>query len=119
MARVLSLYRPLSLHRPLCVWGLEVRRMSLEQRARKVFAAAVEGVQPDVAVRRSLQRSGDCLLVDGCSFTLRHNLHLVGFGKAVLGMASEAERILGDHIVRGVISVPAGIQEALRSHGKG
>ncbi|XP_048874404.1 glycerate kinase [Brienomyrus brachyistius] len=119
MARVLSLYGSLSLHRPLCVWGLAVRRMSLEQRARKVFAAAVEGVQPDVVVRRSLQRTGDCLLVDGRSFTLGHNLHLVGFGKAVLGMASEAERILGDHIVRGVISVPVGIQEALRNHGKG
>lgn len=93
-------------------------RMSLDSQAREVFAAAVEGVQPDIVVRRSMERNGDSILVDGHSFALRNNLHLVGFGKAVLGMAAEAERIVGDHLVKGVISVPHGIQETLRKHGK-
>lgn len=94
-------------------------KMSLDSCARGVFAAAVKGVQPDVVVRQSVERQGDCLLVNGRSFTLKNNLHLVGFGKAVLGMAAEAERIIGDHLVQGVISVPNGIQETLRHHGKG
>ena len=93
-------------------------RMSLEARAREVFATAVEAVQPDVVVRRSMERKDDSLLIDGRSFVLRNNLHMVGFGKAVLGMAAEAERIVGDHLVNGVISVPHGIQETLRCHGK-
>lgn len=92
--------------------------MSLDMRAREVFAAAIGGVQPDSVVRRSLECKRDSLLINGRSFTLRNNLHLVGFGKAVLGMAAEAERIVGDHLVKGVISVPNGIQEALRQHGK-
>ncbi|KPP78042.1 glycerate kinase-like [Scleropages formosus] len=119
MARVLSLCRSLPLCRPLVVRGMARRMMSLEERARAVFAAAVEGVQPDAVVRKRLQRSGDQLLVDGHCFPLQHNLHLVGFGKAVLGMAAEAERIVGDHLVQGVVSVPYGIQETLQKHGKG
>ncbi|XP_035237842.1 glycerate kinase isoform X2 [Anguilla anguilla] len=93
--------------------------MSLDERVRDVFAAAVGAVQPDSVVRRSLERRGDRLHVAGHSFDLRHNLHLVGFGKAVLGMAAETERIVGDHLVKGVVSVPHGIQEILRHHGKG
>ncbi|TSM36144.1 Glycerate kinase [Bagarius yarrelli] len=89
---------------------------SLEDQARAIFAAAVTGVQPDSVVRRALQRRGDELLVAEHSFKLHHNLHLVGFGKAVLGMAAEAERIVGDHLVQGIISVPHGIQETLQHH---
>ncbi|KTF91008.1 hypothetical protein cypCar_00028204 [Cyprinus carpio] len=86
---------------------------SLDTRARAVFSAAVEGVQPDIVVRRSLERHGDKLLVGGQSFTLTNNLYLVGFGKAVLGMAAEAERIVGDHLIKGVVSVPHGGGSAL------
>jgi len=95
-----------------------LRRMSLEARAREVFAMAVEAVQPDAVVRRSVERRDDSLLIDGHAFALRNNLHIVGFGKAVLGMAAETERIAGDHLVKGVISVPHGIQETLRCQGK-
>ncbi|KAM9859802.1 glycerate kinase isoform 2-T6 [Aulostomus maculatus] len=92
--------------------------MSLDSRARDVFAAAVEAVQPDIVVRRSIEHKEDSMIINGHKFPLKQNLHLVGFGKAVLGMAAEAERIIGDHLVRGVISVPHGIQQTLRQHGK-
>uniref|UniRef100_A0A8C8C241 MOFRL-associated domain-containing protein n=1 Tax=Oncorhynchus tshawytscha TaxID=74940 RepID=A0A8C8C241_ONCTS len=68
-----------------------------DMRAREVFAT---GVQPDIVVWRGLERTGDTFLVNGHSFTLRNNLHLVGFGKNVLGIAAEAESIVGDHLVR-------------------
>lgn len=37
---------------------------------------------------------------------------MVGFGKAVLGMATAVERLLGDHITAGLVSVPVGILKA-------
>lgn len=39
------------------------------------------------------------------------NVKVVGFGKAVLGMATAVERLLGDHITAGLVSVPEGILE--------
>lgn len=96
-----------------------VRSMStLGERARAVFAAAVEAVQPDSIVSRALQRRGNELLIAERKFSLSNNVHLVGFGKAVLGMAAEAERIVGDHLVQGLVSVPHGIQETLQQHEK-
>ncbi|XP_026777621.2 glycerate kinase [Pangasianodon hypophthalmus] len=114
MAQVLTLCRSVLHWNPLWVRSM----CSLEEQGRAIFAAAVEGVQPDSVVRRALQRRGDELVVAGHSFKLHHNLHLVGFGKAVLGMAAEAERIVGDHLVQGIVSVPHGIQETLQRHRK-
>ncbi|XP_059415344.1 glycerate kinase-like [Carassius carassius] len=121
MAQIIALSRLLHLKHPLRVKlaSLCFRSMSsLDTRARAVFSAAVEGVQPDIVVHRSLERHGDKLLVGGQSFTLTNNLYLVGFGKAVLGMAAEVERIVGDHLIKGVVSVPHGIQKTLHIHGK-
>lgn len=118
MARVLSLFRGPSF---LALTGRRkptLCKMSMDSRARGVFAAAVEAVQPDAVVRQSIERKEDSVTINGHKFKLKHNLHLVGFGKAVLGMAAEAERILGDHLVKGVISVPHGIQQTLQQHGK-
>ncbi|XP_028304005.1 glycerate kinase [Gouania willdenowi] len=118
MARVLSLFR---LQPFLALVGrrkVGLCKMSMDSRARQVFASALEAVQPDTVVHRSIERHKDDVLIDGHKYTLKHNLHLVGFGKAVLGMAAEVERIMGDHLVRGVISVPRGIQETLQQHGK-
>ena len=118
MARVLSLFRGPSF---LALTGRRkpaLCKMSMDSRARGVFAAAVEAVQPDAVVRQSIERKEDSVTINGHKFTLKHNLHLVGFGKAVLGMAAEAERILGDHLVKGIISVPHGIQQTLQQHGK-
>lgn len=117
MAPILALSR--SLHLRVGLASLYSRSMSsLDTRARAVFSAAVEGVQPDIVVRRGLERHGDKLLVGGQTFTLTNNVYVVGFGKAVLGMAAEAERILGDHLIKGVVSVPHGIQNTLCNHGK-
>lgn len=118
MARVLSLFRPQPIPAFMGRWKPAFCKMSMDSRAREVFAAAVETVQPDTVVRQSVERQEDSVIIDGHRFVLKHNLHVVGFGKAVLGMAAEVERILGDHLVRGVISVPQGIQQTLQQHGK-
>lgn len=39
------------------------------------------------------------------------NVKVVAFGKAVLGMVSAVESILGEHVIEGVASVPVGAVE--------
>lgn len=41
-------------------------------------------------------------------------MKVVAFGKAVLGMVAAVERILGNHITEGVVSVPIGAVKAAR-----
>lgn len=109
--------------RPL-LWGAPVARlasgMALAEHARQLFESAVGAVQPGPMLQKalSLDPDGRKLKVRDRSFQLRQNLYLVGFGKAVLGMAAAAEELLGQHLVQGVISVPKGIRAAMERAGK-
>ncbi|XP_075570364.1 glycerate kinase isoform X2 [Pelecanus crispus] len=94
--------------------------MSLREHALSLFRSAVGTVQPALMLKRAMKLQGDeCpqLLVKGRAFPVKRHLYLVGFGKAVLGMAAAAEEILGDHLIRGIITVPLGIQESLQRAG--
>ncbi|NXI38770.1 GLCTK kinase, partial [Galbula dea] len=94
--------------------------MSLREHALYLFRSAVGTVRPAPMLKRAVKLQGDgCpqLLVKGQAFPLKRDLYLVGFGKAVLGMAAAAEEILGDHLIRGIINVPLGIQESLQRAG--
>ncbi|NWZ79489.1 GLCTK kinase, partial [Poecile atricapillus] len=94
--------------------------MSLREHALSLFRGAVGTVRPAPMLKRALKLQGDgCpqLLVKGQAFPVKRNLYLVGFGKAVLGMAAAAEEILGEHLTRGIINVPLGIQESLQRAG--
>lgn len=94
--------------------------MSLREHALSLFYGAVGTVRPAPMLKRALklQKNG-CprLLVKDQAFPVKRDLYLVGFGKAVLGMAAAAEEILGDHLTRGIINVPLGIQESLQRAG--
>ncbi|XP_060095953.1 glycerate kinase [Heteronotia binoei] len=94
--------------------------MALKEHGLHLFRSAVGTVLPGPMLKKVLVLETGRrprLVVHGRSFELRKNLYLVGFGKAVLGMAAVAESILGDHLVRGIISVPQGIQATLRLKG--
>ncbi|NWW57234.1 GLCTK kinase, partial [Ifrita kowaldi] len=94
--------------------------MSLREHALSLFRGAVGTVCPAPMLKRALKLQGDgCLqlLVKGQAFPVKRDLYLVGFGKAVLGMATAAEEILGDHLTRGIVNVPLGIQESLQRAG--
>ena len=58
------------------------------------------------------------MTVEGRTYTLKNNVYVVGFGKAVSGMARTLEDHIGQHIVRGIISIPHGSQELFHAHGK-
>ncbi|EHB01786.1 Glycerate kinase [Heterocephalus glaber] len=108
----------------LLFWGPPVARlvsgMALSEQARQLFESAVGAVQPGPMLQRalSLDPDGRQLKVRDRSFQLQQNLYLVGFGKAVLGMAAAVEELLGQHLVQGVISVPKGIRAAMEHAGK-
>ncbi|XP_008052031.1 glycerate kinase isoform X3 [Carlito syrichta] len=109
--------------RPLLWGGLAARMasgMALAEQARQLFESAVGAVLPGPMLHRalSLDPGGTQLNVRDRSFQLRQNLYIVGFGKAVLGMAAAAEDLLGHHLVQGVISVPKGIRAAMEHAGK-
>ncbi|XP_066284880.1 glycerate kinase-like [Branchiostoma lanceolatum] len=84
-----------------------------------IFNAAVDSVLPRQMVHNTLKLSGNVLDVEDRSYMLNHNVHVVGFGKAVGGMIRAVEEEVGDHIVGGVASVPLGTQESLRTKGRG
>ncbi|XP_039198524.1 glycerate kinase isoform X1 [Crotalus tigris] len=95
-------------------------KMTLKDHGLHFFRSAVGAVLPGPILKRSLVlEPGGCprLLLQGRPFELKTNLYLVGFGKAVLGMAAVAEDILGGYLTQGIISIPQGIQETLRHAG--
>ncbi|XP_053145719.1 glycerate kinase isoform X2 [Hemicordylus capensis] len=94
--------------------------MALREHGLHLFWSAVGTVQPGPMLKRALVlERGRCpqLVLSGQPFELRKNLYLVGFGKAVLPMAAVTEDILGDYLVKGIISVPRGIQATLQHKG--
>ncbi|XP_036990622.2 glycerate kinase [Artibeus jamaicensis] len=106
------------------LWGRPGARlasgMALAEHAQKLFESTIAAVLPGPMMRRalSLDPGSGQLKIRDRSFQLRQNLYLVGFGKAVLGMAAAAEELLGKHLVQGVISVPKGIRAAMEYTGK-
>ena len=58
------------------------------------------------------------LTVEKKEYQLNRNVFVVGFGKAVLGMARVVEDILGDHIRKGILSIPVGAKDDYLRRGK-
>lgn len=120
MGRILRL---LTTPRLLCRYYRTVGKMAtLQDDAHTIFRSAVSAVLPPRMLQRVLavkEGAGSATLeCGGREFRLDGNLYLVGSGKAVLGMAAAAERIVGRYLVRGVISIPLGMEESLRRAGK-
>ncbi|OCT85697.1 glycerate kinase [Xenopus laevis] len=98
------------------------KMMSLQTDAKQIFWRAVSAVLPPSMLGRNLavkDNGGSSVLQCGDKeFPLHKNLYLVGFGKAVLGMAAAVERIVGNHLLHGIISIPKGMEETLKQAGK-
>ena len=68
-------------------------------------------MSPQKLVSDALTVSNNKLVVRERTYDLHKNVHVVAFGKAVLGMVRGVEEVLGSHIVEGVASVPYGVQD--------
>ncbi|XP_060691364.1 glycerate kinase [Hemiscyllium ocellatum] len=109
-------WKPKKLHlHSACVIN---KKMSLRQHGLQIFQAAINAVLPQNMIKNNISIEGDRLMIQNQCFPVHKNVYLVGFGKAVLGMAAAMEEILGDHLLQGVISVPLGIQKILSETGK-
>lgn len=82
----------------------------LQEDAFKIFRAGVQAVDPWKLITDNVKVSRDQLVIQDKEYLLHNNVHVVAFGKAVLGMVQSVENILGSHIVQGVASVPYGTQ---------
>ncbi|XP_048743573.1 glycerate kinase-like isoform X2 [Ostrea edulis] len=88
------------------------------QEIRDIFNTAVSSVLPSEMIGRALTFDNNCLHVGGREYTLDNNVYVVGFGKAVAGMARAVEDQLQDHIIDGILSVPYGLGKSLKELGK-
>lgn len=86
------------------------RKMSsTPEQLKQTFASAVSSVEPRELIRKAVVFNNGHLTVRHKSYPLRKPCYVVGFGKAVLGMALEIEEILGDQLQEGICTVPDGI----------
>ena len=90
---------------------------------RQLFAKGVNSVLPHVRLKQMLQFDGKNIIkvegVDQEFVVPNEGCHVVGFGKAVIGMAAELQRILKpENIQKMILSVPHGISDQLRSSGQ-
>lgn len=97
-----------------------VLHKNIDKDARIIFSSAIEAVLPNKMISKHVTFSSkDSLLtVDNVSYKVEQNVYIVGFGKAVCGMACTLNEILHGHIVKGILSIPVGIQQTLIDAGK-
>ena len=76
----------------------------------EIFMAGIRAVDPEEAVMRHVELSGNQLKVGGCSYQLEDfkRIFVTGFGKAAAPMARALEQVLGDRLSEGWITVKYG-----------
>jgi len=86
-------------------WTTSLRAAPEGERLTRIFAAAINAVEPGAAVRRFVQRDGDVLTISGRAYDLQlfHRVVLLGIGKASIGMADALAEILGDRLSSGLV----------------
>ena len=95
-----------------------MKAIKLRDTAFDLFNVGLRSVTPHTMVMNSLQVKNNILSVNDQSYALDNNVYIVAFGKAVIGMVKTAEDILGEHVVKGIASVPHGIQSTFKTLGK-
>lgn len=88
-------------------------RVTLRRTALEIAEAGLVALDPQRALRTSLDRDGDNLVVAGTSHYLNRRVHLLGAGKATLAVATALEELLGETLDGGIIIVPESHSRAL------
>ncbi|XP_069695442.1 glycerate kinase [Periplaneta americana] len=111
---VAKLRKLVNLVRRFSIMQHHVQQIKLDMQS--YFEKSVSAVQPDSLIRNAITVKDNVLIVQDRQYPLRKNGYIIGFGKAVLGMARETERILGDNLCTGIISIPEGSQETMKNN---
>lgn len=88
-------------------------RFRLRSDARTIFAAALQAVDPAVALKDHVRRAGDSLEIAGKFYDLARvrRIVVVGAGKASAPMAQAVESLLGDKIFAGLVLAKDGYMQ--------
>ncbi|KAF2879432.1 hypothetical protein ILUMI_26741 [Ignelater luminosus] len=80
---------------------------------KSIFLKSVTAVQPEDLIKNSVTIENSNLIVNNDIYKVNKPCYVVGFGKAVFGMAITLESILGANLQEGIVTVPAGIFEKI------
>lgn len=75
----------------------------------QIFMQGVAAVRPEKLLASAVRIEDDNLIVNNNAFHIKKHCYVVGFGKAVLGMAVQLEKILGSALLSGIVTVPQDI----------
>jgi glycerate 2-kinase len=91
-------------------------RHALRSDAARIFTAALRGVDPESAVRRTVRLDGDHLVAGRRRFDLSaiRDIWVMGAGKAAASMGSAVERILGPRVSGGILVTKHGHRMPLK-----
>lgn len=78
---------------------------------KELFRISVSAVQPQKLIGQTVKLNGRHLSVKHKTYEILKPVHIVGFGKAVYGMATILEDTLGPLLQRGVVVIPEGSLE--------
>jgi glycerate-2-kinase len=86
-------------------WTSSLRLAPEGGRITRILSAAINAIDPGVAVRRSVVRDGDMLNVSGRVYDLRsfRRVVLLGLGKASVAMSDALAIILADRLSYGLV----------------
>ncbi|KAL2722697.1 hypothetical protein V1478_009560 [Vespula squamosa] len=71
-----------------------------------IFLSAIKAVSPKQIIKDKVKLENGILYVENNKFPIGEKVYLVGFGKAVMNMAIELENILGNRLIKGIVSIP-------------
>ena len=80
---------------------------------KNIFEAGVKAVLPHSVIKNKVKVIENELQVGNDKVSLKENVYLVGFGKAVMGMAIALEELLGDRLKKGIVSIPKGSKASI------
>uniref|UniRef100_A0A8D8YWN9 Glycerate kinase n=1 Tax=Cacopsylla melanoneura TaxID=428564 RepID=A0A8D8YWN9_9HEMI len=92
----------------------EMYKRKLHDSIKLIYDSAVSAVNGQNLIRNNVRLDSNKLVVRDQTFTITKDVYLIGFGKAVLGMAEEIETMFRPRVIKGILSVPFGSVNILK-----
>ncbi|XP_044584900.1 glycerate kinase [Cotesia glomerata] len=77
----------------------------------EIYFAALDSVKPHKIISQKVKLNNNNLIINNEVITMTDNVYVVGFGKAVTGMAVALEKLLGNRLMKGIVSIPRGSKD--------
>ncbi|XP_008484347.3 glycerate kinase-like, partial [Diaphorina citri] len=101
----LFLHKPFSFMRSASYTSMCRNKM---QEIKLIYEAAVSAVNGQNLIQANVRLEKNKLIIRDQTVLIKNNVYLIGFGKAVLGMAVEIEAMFRPQRLKGILSVPFG-----------